>query len=127
MKNTITTSVQQLFADKTMFGSLLLLVIGAVLFSIYFIVNISPSELQLNTHYTSYGQEHFYREPWTYLLSFVGFGILLGLVHPVIAAKLYLQRGRQVALLFCWTSIIVLLIAARLLYEIIKVAALSYV
>lgn len=127
MKNTITTSAQQIFADRMMLGSLIVLIVSAIIYSIYFVLNISPSELQLNMHYTSYGQEHFYRAPWTYLLSFVGFGVMVGVVHPIIAAKLYQQRGRKLALLFCWMSVAVLLIAARLLYEIIKIAALSYV
>lgn len=127
MKKTIVNSFQTLLSDKAMLGSLALFAVLSIVFTIYFIANISPSELQVNTHYTSYGQEHFYRAQWTYLLSFVGFGVLVGIVHPIIATKLYQDRGRQVALLFCWVSVGILLVAARLFYEIIKIAALSYI
>lgn len=126
MKNTITTSISTLFADKALFGSIAAVIVSAIVFVVYFGLSVQPSELQLNTHYTSFGQEHFYRAQWTYLLSFAGFGALVGILHPIIALKLNQDRGRKIAILFCMISVALLLIAARLLYEIIKIAALSY-
>lgn len=126
MNQTITTSTRQILSDKALLSSLVALIVTAVVFVIYFALAVQPSELQLSSHYTSYGQEHFYRDQWTYLLSFAGFGCLVGIMHPFIAMKLHQHRGRGVAILFCWVSVGLLLVAARLLYEIIKIATLSY-
>ena len=126
MKQTITTSARQILSDKALLGALVALIVASVIYVIYFALAVQPSELQLSSHYTSYGQEHFYRDQWTYLLSFAGFGVLVGVLHPIIAMKLHQERGRGVAILFCWVSLALLVIAARLLYEIIKIAALSY-
>lgn len=126
MKKSFITNVGILTADKKLLGSLAAVVVTAIVFVLYFLLSVQPSELQLSSHYTAFGQEHFYRDQWMYLLTFAGFGGMVGIVHPIIALKLYQERGRGVAVLFCWVSVALLVIAARLLYEIIKIAALSY-
>jgi hypothetical protein len=126
MKKSFTTALSDILADKTLLASLVSLLVVALVYILYFALSVQPNDLQVSSHYTAYGQEHFYRDPWTYLLSFAGFGVLVALLHPVIVMKLYKERGRGIAVLFCWVSIGLLLVAARLLYEIIKISALSY-
>jgi hypothetical protein len=74
-------------------------------FIIYLAIVVRPSDLQLVTHYTAYGVTHLYRDQWFYLLSFVGFAILVAFLNTAIAIKLYLTKGHPLAVTFAWVSI----------------------
>lgn len=125
MKKQIQKSLRLLVKDRYLGGLLvgfLAICIGVI---IYLALMIHASELQVVVHYTSFGTTNFYRDKWYYLLSFIVFVLMMAVVHTVIALKLLQKRGRDFAVAFMWLSIIVILIALALFYQVLKIASLS--
>ena len=56
---------------------------------------------------------------WWYLLSFAVVALAFGIGHTLISARLYTKRGKDVARLFLFISIIIAAIAIRFLLNII--------
>ena len=73
-------------------------------------------------HYTAYGETNFYREKWYYLLSFIGFGLIVAIINTTIAVKFYVLERRQLALFFIWLSLLLLLIGWVLTAAVLRVA-----
>ena len=85
---------------------------------------LQPSDLQVAVHYTAFGDTNFYRDKWYYLATFIGFGLILAIAHPIIAIKLYLQDRRDIALLFVVLSLLLLVVAWFLTSALLGVAFL---
>lgn len=83
---------------------------------------MTTSDIHVDIKYTAFSLERLYRAPWTYLLSFVGFGAVIGVLHTALIVKLYRQKGVRYAVFFGWCSIVVLIIAWLLLSNILGVA-----
>ena len=121
MLETIKTSVKELFTNRYLATLTIVTILLALLFIVYIILTVSPSELQLVTHYTAYGVTHFYRDQWYYLLTFAVFVVLVACIHSAIAIKLYLLKGHPLALLFSWLGIAIIVFAWITSYMIIRV------
>lgn len=94
-----------------------LLVIGAV--------HIRASELRVPTHFTHYGVTHYYNDRWYYLLNFMVFGAVSGVLHTLIAAKLLLVKGREIALCYLWLSIAAMVIVTTYIVGLLNVVQLA--
>ncbi|MNH50510.1 hypothetical protein D3C73_21320 [compost metagenome] len=117
--------VKVILADRavaTLLGVFLLLVIA---FCISVATSLHPSELQVVTHYTAFGITNFYRDKWYYFLSFIVFGVVIGVIHTCVVAKLYKEKDRSFAIGFAWLGIVTILIAWVLTQSILQVASLS--
>lgn len=125
MKTVVYKAIQNVFKDKAVIAGLALLILVSVVSIILLAVSIQPSELQVSVHYTSFGRENVYREQWLYLISFVGFGVLIALLHSVIFIKIHELKGRGLALLFGYATVAMLIIATSMLYRVITIAALT--
>lgn len=100
-------------------------ILGGIGYIVYLGFSLSPSDLQLAIRYTSFGETHFYRDKWWYLLSFVGFGILFIAAHVGMIAKLYTIGFRQLAFAFGWLSIVVLVLMFVFTYSVLGIAYLN--
>ncbi len=109
-------------AVATLLAVFLLLVAA---FCISVSVSLHPSELQVVTHYTAFGITNFYRDKWYYFLAFIVFGVVIGVVHACVVAKLYKEKDRSFAIGFAWLSIVTVLIAWVLTHSVLQVASLS--
>jgi len=110
MKKTIHESLKQLVADRhllVLVSALMLLALG---FAITIGLSVHSSELQLVSHYSAFGVTHFYFDQWYYLFVFVVFGIIVGILHAVIAIKLLTIKGHSVATMFTWFGIGIILL-----------------
>ena len=125
MKQRIISSASQLLQDRSLTVLISVFLVGCIILLIYMAAVIRPSELQVVVHYSSFGATNFYRDKWYYLLTFSAFVILLALTHIFIAYRLLVAKGREFAIAFIWLGIIVLVVAAALFYQILKVASLS--
>ena len=96
----------------------------ALAYCIYIAASLRPSDLQVAVHYTAFGETNFYRERWFYLINFVAFGLVVGVVHTVLSIKLYLQGRRPIALFFLWFSIFLIVMAFLLSRAVLNVAFL---
>jgi len=112
-------------ADRLMLLLSLGVLLGGIGYIIYVAFSLSPSDLQLATRYTSYGETHFYREKWWYLLSFVGFGVLFIVAHVGMIAKLFAIGLKELAYAFAWLSVIVLVLMFVYTYSVLSIAYLN--
>jgi hypothetical protein len=125
MMKQILKSAQSLLKDRyivSLLAGFLAICVGVL---IYLAFTIHASELQVVVHYTSFGTTNFYRDKWYYLLSFVGFVIIMAITHSVITYKLLEKKNREFAASFVWLSILLILIATALFYQVLKIASLS--
>jgi hypothetical protein len=124
MKATIKDSFKTLLSDRLVTVLLAVFVLACIAYSVFVAVSLRPSDLQVAVHYTAYGETNFYREKWYYLLTFVGFGLLVAFSHVILTAKIFLQERRQLALLFLGVSFLLLLIAWFITWSVLKIAFL---
>lgn len=122
MKNNIIRSLKLILADRLILILLLGLIGASLIYCLYVALSLRPSDLQVAVHYTAYGETNFYREKWYYLLSFVGFGLIVATLNTAIAIKLYVLERRQLALFFIWMSFLVLAIGWILTHSVLRVA-----
>lgn len=122
MKHTIIRSLKLILADRPVLLLLIGLIAAALIYCVIVGVSLRPSDLQVAVHYTAYGETNFYREKWYYLLSFIGFGLILAIIHSAIAIKLYVLERRQLAIFFLWVSLLVLVIGWFLTSAVLRVA-----
>ena len=111
-------------ADRFVLGLMIAMVALALLVSVYVGLTVRPSEVQVVTHYTSFGPTNFYRTRWYYLISFAIFGVFYAFFHAVIAAKLYVEKDRSFSVGFLWLSIGLIVVAFALIVSIINIATL---
>lgn len=90
--------IKSYLRDRTMVSLTIALFLMGVAYTIYVVLALEPSDLQVATRYTAFGDAHFYRNKWYYLLSFVLFGVILAGVHTALAIKLYGRQQRQLAI-----------------------------
>lgn len=125
MRHIIKTSLKQIASDRVMLLLMAGLFIGGIAYVVYVAFSLNPSDLQLATRYTSFGETHFYREKWWYLLSFIGFGLLFVVAHIGILVKLFVIGMRQLALAFAWLSALVLVLMFVYTYAVLSIAYLN--
>lgn len=101
------------------------ILLGGVGYLIYLGLHLHVSDLQLATRYSSFGETHFYREKWWYLLSFVGFGLLFIAAHISMMAKLFVIGLRPLAYAFAWLSVVVLILMFVYTYSVLNIAYLN--
>ena len=125
MKDSIATTIKQITYDKSVLTVLVTLGIVTIAFLIFFAATIKPSELQVSVQYSSFLGSFFERGQWTYLLSICLFGFMVGVLHGALIIKLFIERGRQAALVCGWATIAVLIVSALILSKIVAGASLS--
>lgn len=124
MKTNITTSLKLLFSDRLLATLTILLVFICIAYCIYVGASLRPSDLQVAVHYTAFGGTSFYRNKWYYMISFIGFGVLIAVMHSILTVKLYAQGRRQLALLFVLLSVLLVIITWFITWSVLKVAFL---
>jgi preprotein translocase subunit Sss1 len=125
MKHIIRSSIQQVLADRAMTLLCLGLILGGIGYIVYVAFSLSASDLQLAIRYTSFGETHFYRDKWWYLLSFVGFGLLFIVAHVGMLAKLYVIGLKQLAYAFGCLSLVILVLMFVYTYSVLNIAYLN--
>lgn len=110
MKSIIKQSVKQLIADRYLLELVLIMALLSIAFAIIIGLSISPSEIQLVSHYSAFGPTNYYLDQWFYLLVFVLFEPVVAILHTIIAIKLLNIRGRSMAIMFIWLGIGIILI-----------------
>lgn len=99
--------------------------IGGVAYIAYVGFSISASDLQLAIRYTSFGETHFYRDKWWYMLGFIGFGLLFIVAHIGMVTKLFAIGFKQFAYSFAWLSLILLVLMFAYTYSVLSIAYLN--
>ena len=121
LKTSILKSIRELATNRYLATLSAVLVVLAVAFAIYVGFAVSPSELQLVTHYSAYGVTHLYRDQWWYLLSFGIFGLVVAFLHIAISLKIFVTKGHPLAITYVWVGIGIILFAWVISASIINV------
>lgn len=124
MKIIPTDSIKDFFRDRTvawMAGSLLLMVLAYI---IYMIIVLEPSDLQIATRYTAFGETHFYRNKWYYLLSFILFSVSVLGLHVALAIKLHARQQRSLAIALLALTAFTMIIGWLITKSVIQIAFL---
>lgn len=125
MKQLITTTIKQISTDRPLSMLLLAILLGGMIYIVYVAISLGASDLQLAVRYTSFGDTHFYRDKWWYLLSFVGFGVMFLAAHIGLTAKLVAIELKQLAYAFAWLSLVVLALMFVYTYSVLGIAYLN--
>ena len=105
LKTNFVQSIKELVTNRYLTTLSIILVLLAAAFILYIFLTVHPSDLQLVTHYTAFGVTHLYRDRWVYLLTFVGFAVLVTFFHIAMAIKIYVTKGHPLAIMFLWLGI----------------------
>ena len=105
LKTNFVQSIKELVTNRYLTTLSIILVLLAAAFILYIFLTVHPSDLQLVTHYTAFGVTHLYRDQWVYLLTFVGFAVLVTFFHIAMAIKIYVTKGHPLAIMFLWLGI----------------------
>jgi hypothetical protein len=124
LKNTITTSIKELFTNRYLSTLSIVTLVLAIAFVVYIAFAVRPSELQVVTHYTAYGVTHLYRDQWFYLLSFAGFALFTAFFHIALSIKVFMTKGHPLALMFAWFGIGIIIFAWVTSFWIINILSL---
>lgn len=110
-KEAIKLSVKRVMTDRPY-----LFLIGAVIFvglAYLFVTGLSvrPSDITVYSRYSSFGEAHFYKNHWQYLLSFVLFGLVVTVAHVALMVKLHNIERRQTGQIVGVMGIVLLVVA----------------
>lgn len=87
------------------------IVFVSVVCSIVLAFNIHASDVTVYSRYTAFGEAHFYKSHWQYLLLFILFNLVVAGGHISIMVKLLAVERRQTALLLGWMAVVVVVVA----------------
>ena len=108
-KDFLRTPLRTIAADRPFFAALF---VAGIIYMLVMGFTLQVRDVQVYVRYTAFGEAHFYKSYWYYLLSFVLFGALVMVVHIGLMVKLYSLQRRQTALFVGAAAVLVLLVAA---------------
>lgn len=111
-------------SDRPVLSLAALVVLLGVTYSVYVMLALEPSDLQVATRYTAFGGTNFYRSKWYYLTSFGAFGLLVTLMHLALAIKLYSAERRHMAVFLMLLTILLIVIAWIVTNSVFRIAFL---
>ena len=106
------TPLRTIAADRPFFAALVGVFVVGIIYMLVMGFTLQVRDVQVYVRYTAFGEAHFYKSYWYYLLSFVLFGALVMVVHIGLMVKLYSLQRRQTALFVGAAAVLVLLVAA---------------
>lgn len=110
-KEAIKVSLREVIKDRP-YVVLIGTVLGVgVLYCLIVALSVHPSDVTVYTRYTAFGEAHFYKDHWQYLMTFILFGIVVAVVHSALMVKLHDMGRRQTGLLVGWLGVVILLMA----------------
>lgn len=111
-KDFLRTPLRTIAADRSFFAALIGVFVAGIIYMLVMGFTLQVRDVQVYVRYTAFGEAHFYKSYWYYLLSFVLFGALVMVVHIGLMVKLYSLQRRQTALFVGAAAVLVLLVAA---------------
>lgn len=121
MKDIIKESFQHILKDRYLLFLFVFTSIYTVGFLIFIAVNVRPSELQLVSHYTAFGPTHLYRDQWYYLFIFGLFAVITSCLHAILAIKVLLAKGRELAIIVGWAGVVLVTFAWMTAYAVFNI------
>lgn len=82
-----------------------------ILYCFVVALSVHPSDVMVYVRYTSFGEAHFYKDHWQYLVAFIAYGFVVTIIHIALMIKLRDIGRRQTGLFVGWLGFAILLIA----------------
>lgn len=120
MKSEIIKSLLGVLKNRTLVLFLVAMLILDIVCSIAVSMQITPSEITVYSRYTAFGQVHFYKDHWQYLLLFSGFFTLVAVIHGALMIKFYLLEKTTTAKAIGWCAFVIMLIAAMYAFGVLS-------
>lgn len=122
-------TIKAYFRDRTLLGLTALLVAVGVSYCIYVGISLEPSDLQVATRYTAFGETNIgthqgYGNRWHYMLSFIVFGVLLMALHTALAVKLHDRGQPRLAAYLLGFTVLLFIISWIITHSVLKIAFL---
>lgn len=125
MKTRLLASIKPILADRQLLLFCLAIIGLTLLYIGYVVISLRPTDVQVATHYSAFGETHYYRSKWYYMLSFIGFGILVAATHIAIILKLIREDFRPLAIGLAWLTLMILALAFIFTHSVLSIAFLS--
>lgn len=109
-KETKSKVVQTITSDRSLMLQLGVLLVIAILCSIWIGLLIKPSDVTVYARYTAFGQAHFYKEHWQYFYLFIMFIWTVAGLHGGLMVKFSLLERPKTRLAVLWCAVVLLLI-----------------
>jgi len=123
MNTRFVSSLKQLFGDRAILSfAFAIFVLGAAYIT-YVIFALQPNASWLPTHYSAFGETHFYRDKWYYFISFAIFGLLFIVLHIGLLVKLASQALRPLAIAFGWLSLLTIFLIFIYTYSVLHIVS----
>ncbi len=122
MKKEIIQVFKTLTTDRKYLWAIIGVFLVTLMVTIYGLVAVRFSDIQVVTRYTAFGDVHFYKDAWWSLYGFALTSLLIGLSHIFIMVKLFSAQRRSIGLLIGWLAVALLIVAALYFKEILKLA-----
>ena len=110
-KEAIKTSFKEVTKDRPYILLIGLILLFGISYCLIVALNIRPSDVTVYTRYTAFGEAHFYKDHWQYLINFAVFGLVVTLSHVALMVKLHDMGRRQTGVLVGWFGVTVLLVS----------------
>lgn len=104
-------SIAEVFRDRSLIVFLVALALVDLICSIIIFTHIEQSDIMVYSRYTAFGQVHFYKGHWQYLLSLVAFLSVVAGVHGALMVKFSTLGKKSTAKFLGWLALLVMIIA----------------
>lgn len=111
--------MHRIVSDRGILTMGIFLLASGLVYMVVVGLNIHPSDVTVYSRYTAFGETHFYKSHWQYLLLFVLFGLVVTISHIVIMGKLHALGRRQTSLLVGWMGVTILVIALVYVFAVV--------
>ena len=116
---------------RTMFTLMVVVTIFSIILFIYSIVNLHPNASVVKVSYGDIGRYQggewssmsnsggYHDGPWEAMLVYPMFALLFGILHNVIALRIFRKKGDKIANIFLAVTIALILFATLILWRLL--------
>lgn len=116
---------------RTMFTLMVVVAIFSIILFIYSIVNLHPNASVVKVSYGDIGRYQggewssmsnsggYHDGPWQAMLVYPMFALLFGILHNVIALRIFRKKGDKIANIFLAVTIALILFATLILWRLL--------
>ena len=121
----IKLSIKRVFTDRLFLWMMASVIVVGVIYMLLIGFNIRSSDVTVYTRYTAFGEAHFYKNHWSYLFSFLLFGLIVTATHIALMIKFHNLDRRQTAVFVGWAGIAVLIVSAAYALAVMNLGRIS--
>lgn len=111
-KEELKLSIKNVFTDRPFLSLVAAVLLAGLIYCVVIGLTLQSRDIQVYTRYTAFGEAHFYKNYWYYLVGFLGFGIVVTLGHTALMVKMHSLDRRHSAFVVGTAALVVLLLGS---------------